>query len=71
MDEIPVENRTANASGPEYYRLMNDTRKSLKDSAVDFENILGSVHPIINGCYESAFEFKNVTLSYVETFKNW
>ena len=43
----------------------------MKDSAVDFENILGSVHPIVNGCYESAFEFKDVTLSYVETFKDW
>lgn len=51
MEEIPVEKRTANTSGPEYQRLMNDTRETLKDSAVDFENILGSVHPIVNGCY--------------------
>lgn len=71
MNEIPVENRTANGSLVEYTRLMNETRQNLKDSAVDFENILGSVHPIINGCYSSAFEFKDVTLSYIASFKDW
>jgi hypothetical protein len=71
MNEIPVETRTVNGSLVEYTKLMDETRQSLKDSAVDFENILGSVHPIINGCYSSAFEFKDVTLSYIATFKNW
>ena len=47
------------------------TNVSLAQSAIDFENILGSVHPIIYGCYSSAFEFKDVTLEYVETFKDW
>ena len=47
------------------------TNVSLAQSAIDFENIFASVHPIVFGCYTSAFEFKNITVSYVDTFKDW
>lgn len=49
----------------------NETRGNLSESAVDFEHILASVHPIVFGCYSSVSEFGSVTLSYVDTFKNW
>ena len=49
----------------------NKTRIVLNDAAKDFGNILGSVDPIVHGCYSSAFEFKDIILDYVSTFKDW
>jgi|688.fasta_scaffold298127_1 hypothetical protein len=47
------------------------TNVSLAQSAIDLENIFASIDPIVYGCYTSAFEFKDITLEYVNTFKDW
>lgn len=51
--------------------LKTGTNVSLAQSAIDFENIFASVHPIVYGCYTSAFEFKDITIEYINTFKDW
>jgi hypothetical protein len=33
--------------------------------------MLGSVHPIVYGCYGSLFEFGGLTMSYIKTFLDW
>jgi len=63
--------RIANASIALVHDFKQATNDSLAQSAIDFENILASVDPIINGCYESAFEFKDTTLLYVKSFADW
>ena len=63
--------RIANASVSLFHDFKPPTNESLAQSAIDFERILASIDPIINGCYESAFEFRDTTLTYVKTFTDW
>ena len=41
------------------------------ESAVSFEGILASVHPITFSCYRSFFEYGAASEQYVSTISNW
>ena len=45
--------------------------ETLMESAVSFEGILASVHPITFSCYRSFFEYGAATEQYVATISNW
>lgn len=72
MATIDIYNRTIyNETFPLYTRLQNETRGNLSLSAIDFENIFASVHPIVFGCYSSVNEFAEITMAYIHTFEDW
>jgi hypothetical protein len=63
MQSLDITNKTTYEANYPLYRWYEEQMyRNLSNSAEDFENILGSVHPIVHGCYSSVYEFGNVTM---------
>ena len=47
------------------------SNESWLNASYDFQQIFETIHPIFFSCYKTGYEYFEILLNYVETFKDW